>query len=123
MIKLIHHRGMTSEYWFNLSIALQLGNVSSEIGRTFIAKRAEQWHESKLACERALELLDLTIADPKNKARRKEILYARCHFADHILGINEIKSTDNAWENYFHQFAFAAAREREQRRNHRKFSQ
>ena len=64
---------------------------------------------SQQACERALELMDLTIADPKNKKRLKEILRARYFFADHYMGINEHAFTDEFWQQYFFDFAYAAA--------------
>lgn len=116
MIALKHHKGMSIERWFSFSIAMQLANVSSEVGRTFIAKRAGLLEDARLACERALELMALTLADPKNKKRRRELLRARSGFADHVLGINEWQSTDEQWENYFHQFGYAAALERQQAR-------
>lgn len=64
------------------------------------------------AMERALELFDLTIADPKNKKRLKELLRARNMFADHYLGINEFAFTDEYWEYNFYDFFYAAAIQR-----------
>jgi hypothetical protein len=67
---------------------------------------------SQQACERALELLDLSIADPKNKKRLKEIIRVRYMFADHYMGINEHYFTDEFWQRYFFDFAYAAALKR-----------
>ena len=41
------------------------------------------------ALERAIELLDLTIADPKNKKRLKEVLRVREALLDHFIFDNE----------------------------------
>jgi hypothetical protein len=51
-----------------------------------------------------LELLDFTIADPKNKSKLKELLRAREALADHFFFDNEYNSTDEIWQKYF--FAF-----------------
>ena len=60
-----------------------------------------------MAFERSLELLDLTIADGKNKKHLKEILRLREMLADHFVFGNEYHSEDKAWQNYFYSFNFA----------------
>jgi hypothetical protein len=68
---------------------------------------------SQKAFERALELIDLTIKDPKNKGLRlKEILRSREAIVDHFMYDNEYKTTDEQWQEYFFQFNYAAAMQR-----------
>lgn len=77
-------------------------------------ERTIQWRNKKpeysiKAFERALELLDLTIADPKNRKRLKEICRARYMLVDYFIFDNEYQSIDKQWQDYFYQFNYAAA--------------
>ncbi len=92
-----------------MSICEQLGNVGSEVGR------AAEWLNKgrkdliKNCLERALELLDLTIADPRwQNHRQKELTMAREVLADTFYGNHEYGDTPEKLEKYFHQFARAA---------------
>ncbi|MBU2036638.1 hypothetical protein KJ866_00295, partial [Patescibacteria group bacterium] len=58
--------------------------------------------------ERALELLDLTIDDDKNKKRLRELLRVREVMADYFQFDNIYGSTDKSWQNYFYAFNYAA---------------
>ncbi len=105
---MIIHTGLIPERWFKFSIFEQLANVGMDIERTI------QWRDtnpeySKKAFERALELIDLTIADPKNRKRLKEICRARYMLVDYFMYNNEHHSTDEQWQSYFYQFNYAAA--------------
>jgi len=51
----------------------------------------------------------LTVEDPKNKKRLKEILRVRETLIDYFVYDNEYGSSDALWQEYFHQFAYAAA--------------
>jgi hypothetical protein len=57
---------------------------------------------------RALELLDLTIRDPKNRKRLKEIVRVREMLADFFAFDNEYKSTEKQWQQYSYSFTYAA---------------
>ncbi len=59
--------------------------------------------------ERALELLGLTIADPRHRSRLKEMTRLREALLDFFLGDNEFRSTEKSWRAYFYAFALAAA--------------
>jgi len=90
---------VSKERWHALSLADQLGNIGSEVGRA----RTWQGKDEKSfwgAVSRALELLDLTQADPRWKARRHEINRMRESFADAVLGGKEYGSTLQDLENY-----------------------
>jgi len=105
------HQGLTQEKWQRLSFLAQMGNVGSEVGRT-INWRTKNQEQSQAAFDRGLELLDLTLTDPKNRNRLKELCRVREALADYFYGDNEFGSTDKSWEQYFYGFAHAAALER-----------
>jgi hypothetical protein len=68
---------------------------------------------SRRALERGLELLDLTIADPKHRHRLKELTRLREVLLDYFLGENQFGSTESSWRSYFHAYGVAAAIKRE----------
>ncbi|MFH1821790.1 MAG: hypothetical protein ABH852_05060 [Methanobacteriota archaeon] len=85
----------------------QLGNAGSEIGR------AARWQnkDNKLTDEavfRALELLDLTLADPRWRGRLKEIGRLREALCDAWLGGKTYDTTLQDLDRYFLHFAIAA---------------
>ena len=100
---------VSKERWHTLSLADQLGNIGSEVGRA----RTWQGKDEKSfwgAVSRALELFDLTQADPRWKARRHEINRVRESFADAVLGGKEYGSTLQDLENYCMPFALVSMR-------------
>lgn len=100
---------VSRERWFTLSIADQLGNVGSEVGRA----RKWQGKDEELfwdAAGRALELLDLTREDARWRSRRVELDRARETVADAFLGGREYGSQLADLENYFMQFALFSRR-------------
>ncbi len=109
----MQHRDLAAGKWWELSLAEQLGNVGSEVGR------AVRWMTShptraEAAFHRALELLDLTLDDPRHRrsvARLREIARAREVVVDFLSGANEYGSTALSLQRYFDAFA-AAARSR-----------
>lgn len=101
------HKELAAGRWFEFSLAEQLGNIGSEVGR------ASRWQgrDQKLfegAVDRALELFDLTLADDRWRGRRWEIARAREVFCDAIYGGRLYKSTLFSLIRYFDQFALAA---------------
>lgn len=65
------------------------------------------------ALDRALELLDLTLADPRwNGPRRREIARTREVVCDFLVGDNVYRSTPELLDAYFLAFAIAARRDR-----------
>jgi hypothetical protein len=63
------HRELAAGRWNLLSFAEQMANVGSEVERTISWKNRGRAEISGRAFERALELIDLTVADPKNRVR------------------------------------------------------
>jgi hypothetical protein len=56
-----------------------------------------------------LELLDLSIADEKNRSRLKELTRLRETLADYFWFDNRYSSSDESWRRHFHAFTYAAA--------------
>ena len=101
------HKELAVGRWHQLSLKEQMGNIGSEVSR------AARWQKKdeklfKGATERALELFDLTLADPRWRGRLWEINRAREVFVDAIYGGKEYKSSFRDLQPYFDQFAFAA---------------
>ncbi|MBM3887435.1 hypothetical protein FJ364_05900 [Candidatus Dependentiae bacterium] len=109
---ILHHKGLTQEHWNTLSLMEQLANVGCDVSRTIRWRNRNNVNYSTAGLERALELLDLTIADPKHKGRRKELVRVREVLKDYFLGDNEYGSTDELWEKYFYAYNWAAALEK-----------
>lgn len=86
----------------------QMGNIGSEVGRAL--KRKNEGNEEIInnAMNRALDLFDLIVSDPRWKNRLKEILRAREVVCDYLVGDNEYNSTPESLEKYFLYFAIAA---------------
>ncbi len=100
-------KNLAAGRWQKFSLAEQLGNIGSEVSR------AARWKDKdeKLfwgAVERALELFDLTLDDPRWKGRRWEIARAREVFCDAVYGGKLYKSSLQELTRYFDIFAFAA---------------
>ena len=102
------HKNAASGRWFEFSMIEQLANVGSEVHRAINWKNRENQDYSRQAFERALELFDLTLADPKNRLRLREVARAREALVDYFAGDNIYGSTDESWEKYFYSFNYAA---------------
>lgn len=101
------HKESAMSRWQKLSLAEQLGNIGSEVLR---ASRQQNKDEKMFrgAVERALELFDLTLDDPRWKGRHWEIARAREVFCDAVYGGKLYKSSLQDLTRYFDIFAFAA---------------
>lgn len=102
-----YHPSLAAGRWQKLSLMEQLGNVGSEVGR------AARWQnkDSRFRDEavfRALELLDLTLADPRWRGRLREIGRLREVLCDAWLGGNSYNTTLSDLDRYFLHFAVAA---------------
>ncbi len=103
-----HHKELAAGRWFTLSLAEQMGNVGSEVSRALNWQRRGDTGYCLRAFERALELLDLTLADSRSRGRRKEIARVREALADYFCGDNNFGSSPDLWRSYFDAFAIAA---------------
>lgn len=89
-----------------------MANIGADVGRAIQWRAKGDDTTSRQAFDRALELIDFTIADTKNKGRLKEILRVREFFADYFVGENQYGFTDDAWQDYFYYFGYIAAIQR-----------
>lgn len=104
----VQHRELAAGRWCDLPFLDQMANVGAEIGRTVTWKEKGRPDYSQRAFERAIELLDLTISDLKNRRRLRELLRVREALADHFAFDNSYQSSDESWQRYFYPFQFAA---------------
>lgn len=102
------HKELAAGRWFNLSLAEQLGNVGSEVARALTWRQRGNAEHSVRAVERALELLDLTIADVRNRGRLRELTRVREVLVDYFYADNRFGSSPTNWHTYFNAFAVAA---------------
>jgi hypothetical protein len=108
----VQHRDLAAGRWWSLSLAQQLGNVGSEVSR------AASWstrnpQRAEAALHRALELIDLTLDDPRHRgsvARLRELARVREVLVDFFAGPNQYGSTAASLQKYFDAYAIAARR-------------
>ena len=105
------HPDLTAERWGKFSLAEQLANVGSEVGR-MIRWRERDERLMIAAFDRALELLDLTLADPRWRHRLREIARVRELLCAAALGEPAYGTTLEDLDRYFLAFAVAARNSR-----------
>jgi hypothetical protein len=100
------------ERWQKLSLIEQLANIGSEVYRV----KMWQGKDKKLfenSIMRALDLFNLTLSDPKNKGRLKEVARAKELFLDAVYnGAKEYETTLDDLDKYFYQFALIISKNR-----------
>jgi hypothetical protein len=108
------HRDLAGGRWWTMPLALQMGNIGSELSRALKWRgRNERFFTGALA--RAVELSNLTLTDPRYRrlpGRLKELARAREVLLDFLVGPNEHGSSPDSLQRYYDAFALAAARER-----------
>ena len=101
------HKALADGKWFEMTLCAQMGNIGSEISR------AIKWQYKNPAIYesciyRAIELIDLTLSDPRLRYRCKEIARTKEVLCDVWFGGKMFNSTLESLEKYFNQFALAA---------------
>jgi hypothetical protein len=107
------HTEVTQARWQTLTLVEQLAAIGSEVERAMHWGRKGRLDDRVSAAQRALELLDLTIGDPRNRSQVKELTQMRETLLDYFMGPNDFGSSDLGLHTYFHAFGIAAAMERE----------
>jgi hypothetical protein len=105
----MYHHDLAEGKWRELTLMEQMGNIGSEVGRAVRWRGRNEIHFQK-AVDRALELFDLTLADPRWRGRTREIARAREVFCDAAFLGGEYYTTLQDMERYFFPFAVAARR-------------
>jgi hypothetical protein len=102
------HATLAGGRWFEFSLFEQLANIGSEVDRAIRAHGGGRAARFELALDRALELFDLTAADPRWRGHRcREILRAREEFCRLFYGDPPPGSAEGL-SRYFLHFAIAA---------------
>jgi hypothetical protein len=104
------HQSLAEGRWHSLPLAEQLGNVGSEVNRAIRARGDQKRFDG--AIFRALELLDLTLSDPRWKNRLREIARTREVLCDAAYGTLEYNTSLEDLNEYFLHFALAARADR-----------
>lgn len=112
---MIHYKNQAKGRWFEISFTEQMANIGMEILRA-IKHRREDDKYFNIGIEKAIELIDLTKNDPKNRKRLKEICRLKEVIIDYFWGENEFESDEKFFENYFNFFINYASKLREERR-------
>jgi hypothetical protein len=103
------HRELAAGRWFTLSLAEQLGNIGSEVGRAISWREKGSGERAEHAAARALELLDLTLADERWRGpKRREIARVREAWCDAFFGEERTSAALSSWDAYFMPFAAMA---------------
>lgn len=106
------HQDLAAGRWGQLTFLEQMANVGSEVERALSWRAKEHVPYSQRAFERALELLDLTLAGASTSTRLKELARVREAIVDFFAGSNLYRSTEASWRRYFLAFTYAARRTR-----------
>ncbi len=98
------------KHWAKLNIFEQMGNIYSEVGRSYNAKKRGDKHGCEQAVIRALDLFDATVDAliQKNNARAKEVLRSKDQFLHTIYDDNVSSEELASLDKYFMHFALAA---------------
>ena len=99
------HKSMSNGAWGKMNLSQQMANIGSEVERAILWKNKNNPYSIK-AIDRALELLDLTIIDLKNRTRLKELTRLREFLVDYFYFDNQFSSSDKLWRNYFYAFNY-----------------
>jgi hypothetical protein len=102
------HKELASGRWNELSLAEQMANIGSEVGRAIRWRQKGNAELAQRAAFRALELLDLSLGAGHSYPRLKEIARVRETLVDYLLGSNDFGSSDAVWQRYFDHFNYLA---------------
>jgi hypothetical protein len=102
------HPELAHGRWHQLPLVDQMANIGSEVGRAIKWRRKQKEDYSRMAAERALELLSLSLDDPKLRKRLRELTRLYEVLVDYFFGENTYRTTDISLERYFNAFNHAA---------------
>lgn len=100
--------------WGKMTIFEQMGNIYSEVGRSFNAKRKGDTEKRDMATTRAIDLFDATLEDlaKKHSVKSREVLIAKKEYLYRIYDANYDDEGVTSLEKYFLEFAIAARKNR-----------
>ena len=104
------HKDLAAGRWERLTFFEQMANIASEVERSLSWRTRKNPAYAQRAFERALELIDLTLAGGGSLARLRELARVREAMVDYFAGNNQSASSDTSWRKYFSPFTYAARR-------------
>ena len=102
--------GVDQAKWAQLNIFNQMGNIYSEVGRSFKTRGQDNPKDHNAAVVRAIDLFDATVqslTDIKSPKAR-EVLRAKEQFLEITMNTNASQESVQSLDRYFMQFAVAA---------------
>lgn len=89
--------------WYRMSVGEQISNIGSEVERAlrFREKNPARCLES---VNKAVELIERTQMDPKNRHRIRELGYCKEELLDYFIGDNIYGTTDSQLRKYYDAF-------------------
>ena len=87
-----------------MGIGEQISNIGSEVNRAIKYKNRNEEDTKRRFYEKAVELLNLTCADPKNKFRLGELQFCIEELTDFFVGTNQYNTTDEMLMKYYDAF-------------------
>lgn len=100
------HKELANGRWAEMPLAEQMANVGSEVSRALNWQKKGKKDLSQKAFNKALELLDMTIAPIKKYSRLKELFRVREAMVDFFCGTNQFCSSELLWRKYFDHFVY-----------------
>lgn len=96
--------------WASMDIFSQMGNIYSEVGRSFKSISSVESEEHRAAVARAIDLFDATVEVliAKKSPKAKEVLRAKEVYLDLVNDCHASSQSIQDLERYFMQFAVAA---------------
>lgn len=105
------HGGLASGRWEKLSLAEQMANIGSEVGRALNWRNKGNAAYCLSAVTRALELVDLSLACGASYPTLKELARLREALVDFFHGSNVYGSSEQLWRRYFDRFNYLARKQ------------
>lgn len=102
------HKDLAEGRWAQLSLVERKANIGGEVERALKWREKNNAEYSRMAFERALEIIDLSLQFPQKDSHTREITRLREALVDYFAGSNEFRSTESSWRNYFSPFTYAA---------------
>ena len=93
-----------NEKWFKMEVGMQLANVGGEINRAIRWKSRGDDKKATNFYDKAMEFLDLTMQDPKNRHRLGELKEVRYELEDFFYGGNTYQNTGESIMKYYDAF-------------------
>lgn len=107
------HKGLATGRWQTMTLMEQLANISSELHRALaFQRRPDDRFEN--ARDRTIELLDLSVTDPRWRGRGSELARFREVCKDVLFGAHEYHMTGEQLEAYLLWFALRYQRSKQE---------